>query len=635
MRKASQLCYLLVLVAMVAGTSATRAVVNGVQTDDYKFVGQVFMNRSVDMYVGNGVLINPTMALSSAEIAAILPAGQGTIYFEGQPYTIVEVIIHPLYNPNTLDYNVAMLVLQYPVMSIVPSRLMQRAPIVGESLTLVGNGSLYPQGAVDDATAKVRRQGTIILDEVAATEVAWTVDSTAAVTIAPGDAAAATFYEEDGDFYLVSVATRHTRDDYGVGDNVYSARVDSMLDFLSDPMPGPQTVVYRFNERITFAGQNTRRLVTRNGFIAMDRFSGEMWSIHISLEDGQRYVRVEPWHAQSVPGSIAPAVAPPATHAFETVGGSFVHSLYLQQQITPVGIQLRELAGISGTMIYNYPFALTATGSTFITDSSDSFGIDNTVGIGNSSIRLDPVRTKRAMYTTPLNVIDDPDSDLDIAGEIFRAYPNAIDQTIPENGNGSTEVALAEALAARSDRVTPTDTAFPLYVYLVRAWDVTVGNGSFKRSNGIGALIVDPNAIDGDQAQLLVGFQGDRAGLRRLFLKSNNILATNGADEYTFFDYYDRYRVNDAGNGYLNVLVSTLSGKEYEKVLLVGSSPIDDFPLVWNGRWTSAEPGQVSMIGLTATFSKQYTLLANGNFEAAVADVEQALRAALGQEQFD
>lgn len=113
----------------------THEIVNGYIDNGHPFVGMVYSGTTGPC---TGTLIGPQTVLTAAHCMTDATA---EFYIDAAVYT-GQVRKHPSFNPNTLDYDVAVIRLNYPISSVSPAGLSLEAPKGGQLITLVGFGAI-------------------------------------------------------------------------------------------------------------------------------------------------------------------------------------------------------------------------------------------------------------------------------------------------------------------------------------------------------------------------------------------------------------------------------------------------------------------------------------------------------------
>lgn len=135
----------------------TSGIVNGSIDYGHPFVGQVYGSGYC-----TGTLIGPRTVLTAAHCISYAYATDAFTLDGVKVYSGLAVV-HPGYNPATLDNDVAVIQLNTLVSGVSPAGLGFEAPRAGQSITLVGYGAT--NGTLDGLGTK--RQGTNSIDAVA------------------------------------------------------------------------------------------------------------------------------------------------------------------------------------------------------------------------------------------------------------------------------------------------------------------------------------------------------------------------------------------------------------------------------------------------------------------------------------
>lgn len=180
-----------------------------------------------------GTLISPTHVLTAAHCAEFI-GGQtaGLFVIEGSVYSTSRIFIHPNYNTNTLDNDIAILELSEPVTGITPAEICRTTPQVGQKLLIVGFGAAGDAETGSDGSFGVKMAGYTTIEEVTATLVLWTFDDPEEANTAPGDSGGPGFLEIAGVLCIACITSGGTEEDAGLGDMAFNTRIDAYASWL-------------------------------------------------------------------------------------------------------------------------------------------------------------------------------------------------------------------------------------------------------------------------------------------------------------------------------------------------------------------------------------------------------------------
>lgn len=218
-------------------------IINGTPTEDFPAVGMV----GGPMGFGcTGTLIAPNWVLTAAHCMTGIGPAKAVVRINGVDYRSVRVLVHPRTDlaPNVFGTDpandIALIQLAESVVGVTPIDIYRDAPVVGQSVTLVGYGAGGgPGGAVGGYG--VKRSGVTTLDFVTTRIIGWDFDNPDEANTAAGDSGGPVLIEQDGVFYVAGVISGGDKADGSLGDRAYNTRVDAYQSWIDTMLFGDLT----------------------------------------------------------------------------------------------------------------------------------------------------------------------------------------------------------------------------------------------------------------------------------------------------------------------------------------------------------------------------------------------------------
>lgn len=141
--------------------TAVPQIINGVPTTAYPSVAALDIWNPTGEFLCTGTLVSPSVILTAAHCVANDPVAIDAVFFPNSstetPYAVVAYAIHPEYRFPAAD--VAMLLLEAPVVGITPVPLAGRTPRPRTVSTIVGYGAdeVGNMGVKQMGTVRLRR----------------------------------------------------------------------------------------------------------------------------------------------------------------------------------------------------------------------------------------------------------------------------------------------------------------------------------------------------------------------------------------------------------------------------------------------------------------------------------------------
>ena len=226
-------------VMTLSSPEVTARIVNGTPTSSFASVGLV---GDTSGSFCSGTLISPSHVLTAGHCAVGVGDTQGRFIVGGQTYSTNDVLVHPQYNDNTLNNDIAIYSLSSSVSNVTPSPINRITPVVGQTLTMVGFGAGGTGTSGHNGDFGTKRVGTTPIDNVTSTLITWSFDNNSESNTAPGDSGGPAFLESGGVFYVAGVTSGGDNADAGIGDNSFDTRVDayaSWIDSIVGQQPNP------------------------------------------------------------------------------------------------------------------------------------------------------------------------------------------------------------------------------------------------------------------------------------------------------------------------------------------------------------------------------------------------------------
>ncbi len=215
-------------------------IINGTVTEDFPAVGMV---GGPGGFGCTGTLIAPNWVLTAAHCMTGIGPAKAVVRINGVDYRSVRVLVHPRTDlaPNVFGTDpandIALIQLAESVVGVAPIEIYRDAPLVGQSVTVVGYGAGGgPEGAVGGYG--VKRSGVTPLDFVTTRIIGWDFDDPEEANTAAGDSGGPVLIEQDGVFYVAGVISGGDKADGSLGDRSYNTRVDAYQNWIDTMLFG-------------------------------------------------------------------------------------------------------------------------------------------------------------------------------------------------------------------------------------------------------------------------------------------------------------------------------------------------------------------------------------------------------------